>query len=771
MGKRSQKKRRRDRVIDSPPTASSPERSSRGRFRRGIFLLIGLVVIGVAAAFVVYAFKDSLDSKVPAATTSERGPLRVQELPSLSFTPPNKLSVPNDLPESQRDQAVAARDAYRQAVDAHNRDDRASFVGLARKALSSFRQANWLPNELAAFHIVYISLLVEGGQVAQALREGESWLSRYPQSIHHRDTLGELYYRQGQLEFAAGYFEVVAKSYPNSLATQRRLARAYSFLGAQEKARVAVDRCLRLIHFQPGRYPKHRATAETLSVCLQVSHRFYDYHRLAEIAAVIVANNPKHQDALMALGVAERHLGRYDAAVEHLREYLKLASQSSTNLQAIEFDLGVALMKGNRYREAAEVFVTLLTRQPYTSKAYLHLGRALARLGQPERAQGFLEWTRTLAPIDLEVRKEAEYRGARQTARADRSLAHSHRLRGDYAAAERVLRAALRSGDVGHRLYYLEQLEETARAVEALRQVEELGKEIGGNQHVVRGWKAAALALKGDVAQAADLFEKAAQGGDEALRVWGPRLVRLSLDELRDASRARRWVEAVLELGPEPGLEILLARSHFDAGEIEEAWKILDAMSTGTPGWLREHGALWLAYARARLGRDLEKAGHDLETLASSASHMPTYHLARAEWLEAGGGESSKEDAQSIQKVRARAAELRTLQETFRATHKKAAGTATESAKAALLVHAARILYQMGDRKGALREARLAVFAAAEETAALEVLESWLDRPNEIFVRTKVQRELRALDASRRQAPSVEELLKLLLEPEKAKES
>ena len=65
----------------------------------------------------------------------------------------------------------------------------------------------------------------------------------------------------------------------------------------------------------------------------------------------------------------------------------------------------------------------------------------------------------------------------------------------------------------------------------------------------------------------------------------------------------------------------------------------------------------------------------------------------------------------------------------------------------------------MGDRKGALREARLAVFAAAEETAALEVLESWLDRPNEIFVRTKVQRELRALDASRRQAPSVEELL------------
>jgi tetratricopeptide (TPR) repeat protein len=776
MGKRTRKERGKARAGDSPAGAPRPGPSSPspspGRTRRGLFVLIGFIVIGVTAAAVVLTLNKHDARKVLPATPNTPPPLKIRELPSLRITDRHEFSVPKDLPESQQELANAALDAYEKAVEVYGQSDPATFVNLAQKARTLFERARWLPSELAPFHNLYVSLLFDSGQATRALDETEAWLKRYPRSLHHRDLLGSLYRRQGRFELAAQHFEVVAKAYPNSLVTQRRLAQIYSYLGAKDKALVAVDRSLRLIGFQPGRYPRHQSSAETLPVCLQVSHRFLEYKRLAEIAAVVFGKDAKNLNALMALGVAEQNLGRYDEAIEHLREYLKKVPDSSANVQLIELDLGIALIKRNQPRQASEALVSLLTKDPYNSKAYLHLGQALVRLGRPERARQFLEWTHKLAVAERETRHQAKYRNAGQTARADRSLAYSHRLRGEYAAAERVLRNALRPGDVAHSMYYIEQLVETARAVEALAHVEKLGEHVGATHQVARGWKGAALALKGDFAPAAELFEAASKEGGEALQVWGPHLVRLLLDTAGDASRARHWAKALLELGPEPGFEVLLARSHFDAGELEEAWKILNAMLTGTPGWRNEHGALWLARVRARLGRDLESAGRDLEKLASSVAHLPEFHLARAEWLEAGGGESSQQNRQEdIRTARARALKLKALRETYRATRQKACGSASGSARAALLLDAARVLFQMDDRDGALREAKLAVFASPRETPALELLEFWLDRPDEIFVRTKVQSQLRALDGTRGQPPTVAELVERLLAPEEDEES
>ena len=758
MAKRSRKKRHGKGGTRAPQApAPKPPVSPRGT-GRWIFILAGLIGLGVAAAFMAPSSRDRATPKTPPPTAKRPPPPKIQELPGLP-PPPANIRVPTELNESQKELAFLALGNYSEAIGAYRQNDNALFVNLAHKALQIFKRAQWLPRDLAPFHTIYVSLLFNGGHVSRALEEGEAWLKRHPESVHLREMLGKFYYLQKLFEPAGRHFEILAESYPNSLKTQRQLAQVYSSLGAKEKALTAVDRCLTLIGFQPGEAPPRIAGADvTLTVCLQVSHRFYDYEPLADIAEVVLQKKPGDQEALMALGVSERHLGRYDAAIEHLQAYLQVAPKESENAQLVKLDFGIALQKKNRSREAANVLVELLMRKPNSSKAYLHLGQALVRLGQSGPAESFLDRSRKLAPIDREFRRELEYRGLGQTALADRTLAIAHRMGGDYAQAEKVLREALRSGDTGHLVFYVEHLVSTVQVTKALREIQKLGEILGSGHTDVLGWTAQALTLKGEFARAAALLESVCKQGERALRSWGRRHARLCLDHLKDPSRARSSTKALVALGPEPDTKILHARSYFDAGDVEEAWKILDQLSPGTPGWRTEKGALWLTRSRARLGKDLDKAEAELEGLTSKWSYLPETQLARAEFLEA-----KNEKTALASQTRARAVELDTLRQKFLNARQEAGSSDSASTRAAHLLDGARVRYAMGDRDGALQEARLAAFTAPRGTAALDALEAWLDRPDEILEKTKVQRDLYALDKSRAPPPSAADLVKNLL--------
>jgi tetratricopeptide (TPR) repeat protein len=694
--------------------------------------------------------------------------------------PPQDLPIPDELTLPQREKARGALESFAVAINALRQRNPTTFLESSQKAMQLFRQADWIPSEIIPLFNTYVSILYKHGHAELAFRECEDWLKRHPHSVQLRETVAKFYFIENRFDLAARHFETIAESYPNSLRTQRRLILVYSSLGAKEKALGAVDHSLKLIGFQPGRLPRIEADEDALLACLQVTHRFYDYKRLADIAPVVLLKRPDDTEALMALGIAERYLGRYDLAIEHLRDYLQVAPKDSANLHAVELHLAIALLKKNQTREAVEVLVPLLTTKPHSSKSYLHLGKALARLGNPQAAEAFLERSRSLAPIETAMRREKEQRSEGQIAPADRLLALSHRLAGNYAEAESVLRKALQFGNPGHRVYLIEHLVETVRANEALQEIKLLANELGADNSDVLGWTAAALVLQGEFEKGADVFETACQRSSEFLRTWSTHLIRVCLAELHDAPRARRVAESVLEFTSEPRAKIFLARAHFAEGNFEEARKILASTAPGTPDWQTEHGALWLARCRTRLGKELEEAGRDLDMLAASASHLPEYHQARAEWLEAyssGDVPSPREkrpspkekrpspngDETSPLPARKRAAELDALQKKYRATRQKAARADAGTTRAQLLVETARILYKMGDRDGALREARLAAFAAPRETVAFAILEEWLDQPDEIFEQAHVQRELHALDASRPGAPSPAQIIERLI--------
>ena len=66
----------------------------------------------------------------------------------------------------------------------------------------------------------------------------------------------------------------------------------------------------------------------------------------------------------MALGVAQRQLGNYSEAEQHLRRFLELADPDSANRNPVRHDLALTYMRQHKYRAAAEVLAELLLDDP-----------------------------------------------------------------------------------------------------------------------------------------------------------------------------------------------------------------------------------------------------------------------------------------------------------------------------------------------------------------------------------------------------------------------
>ncbi|MFZ3209164.1 MAG: transglycosylase SLT domain-containing protein [Geobacteraceae bacterium] len=110
-----------------------------------------------------------------------------------------------------------------------------------------------------------------------------------------------------------------------------------------------------------------------------------DIRRLAESGTQVV---PYSDEELFRRGITLYDLGKFDQALRSLRA-IPLESRSSDFTNRVTLKTGQALFKARRYREAEELFASLLAATPVrmiADEASFWLGRSLARNGKEDEA-------------------------------------------------------------------------------------------------------------------------------------------------------------------------------------------------------------------------------------------------------------------------------------------------------------------------------------------------------------------------------------------------
>jgi len=112
--------------------------------------------------------------------------------------------------------------------------------------------------------------------------------------------------------------------------------------------------------------------------------------------------DPESADAMAALAEAEEGLGDLSAAETHARRAL----ERSTANPSANFVLGLLFMKRQRYEDARDAFVKVVTLDPDSSKGHYQLSLACARLGDEACSQAHLDlYKQTLRQTEERVQQ------------------------------------------------------------------------------------------------------------------------------------------------------------------------------------------------------------------------------------------------------------------------------------------------------------------------------------------------------------------------------
>jgi predicted Zn-dependent protease len=751
MRKRSQKKR---------------NRSSRWK------LYASVLILCAASISFILLFVWNGKTKPDRQTTAEAPSPEGQPSPAAGDQPrvivdPSTFDIPAHL---DADQQLAAREAVRLhslALAPYWKGDLEEFERLASLAFDSYREADWIFEELGPFHSLLLNVWFEAGELSRALREGREWLERFPDSLDHLQTVGRLEFVAGHFPESAKYLKAFADQRPNSLVVNRQLARVYSAMGDKDSALAAVKRSLELIGFFDNTHESHAEVDATLLAAIKVTHRFYDYEQLRDLTTAHLKLHPEHAQSHMALGVAQRHLGNYSEAEQHLCRFLELADLKSANRNPVRHDLALTYMRQHKYRAAAELLAELLLDDPRYAKAYFQMGKCLTRLQRPDLAKAFTDHSRSLAPSEREERRDFQLRGSGQPILAARARSLSRRFAGDFAGAEDELRRALveHPSNLHLRVFLADHYLECHQFKRASEEIDVLASHVTEEHPDVRGWRATCLAAERP-GEAADILKNLCSR-DDALPPWGLKLARIQLEQLREPAQAQEVLERLLQQEPNPTAQILLGRALCEQGEWERARDVLVQLSPSDHEWFVDAGGVWLALSRIKLEAEGATAARDLEAVSETARHRSEYYDAVAEWTEKYGTQLPFETLTADQ-ARDRHESLKSLE--AREQERMTQAARSEGKEAAThILEAARIRMQRADRPEALRLAQMAAYSDSSAALPWQQLQTWLDRPDEVFLRAEVQAKLPALGDEIQQGPTWQEILDDLLgqvEPE-----
>ncbi len=752
-----------------PVRKRSQQERSRSSRRR---LFTSVLILCVVSTLFILLFVWNRQTPPDRKPTTAAHPPTAQPSQAAGDRPrvivdPSTFEVPATL---NADQQQAAREAIRlhsMALAAYWQDDLKEFARIASMALDKYREAGWIFEELGPFHDLLVNVWFQSGESSRALREGREWLDRFPDSADHLQTVGRLEFVAGHYAESAKYLKAFAEQRPDSLVTSRQLARVFSAMGDKESALAAVERSLELIGFFDGQHESHAEVDATLLTAIEVTHRFYDYEQLRDLTTAYLKLHPEHAQSHMALGVAQRQLGNYPEAERHLRRFLELADAGSANRNPVRHDLALTLMRQHQYRAAADILAELLLDDPRYVQAYFQMGQCLSRLQRPELAEAFTDHSRSLAPSEREQRRDFELRGSGQPLLAARARSLAKRFAGDFAGAERELRLALAEHpeELLLRVFLADHYLECHQIKRACAEIDVLASRLTEEHPDVRGWRATCLAAE-QPAGAADILKDVCSR-DDALPAWGLKLARIQLEQLREPAQAQGTLERLLQQGPNPTAKILLGRALCEQGEWERARDELMQLSPSDHEWFVDAGGVWLARARIKLESDGATAARDLQAVSDTARYRSEYYQAVTEWIERYGtqlpfepltADQARDRYESLKSLEAREREMMT-----QAVRSEGAEAATH------ILEAARIRMQRADRTEALRLARMAAYAASSVSAPWEQLQTWLDQPDEIFLKAEVQAKLRTPGEEIQVRPACQQIVDDLLrqvEPE-----
>ncbi len=672
------------------------------------------------------------------------------------------MAFPANLNPDQLRKLTLAIDFHLQALDAQLESDMNKVLGFSSQALRNYSEAGAIIADLGQLQHMFVVALAQTGRDRDAVRAAQEWLKRFPHSPAQLETLGKLEFKRGAFKEAAESLSRARELRPPSVVLERMLTVVYSSLGSKEDGRASASASLRLIGFPSPGFWGHKEAEATLRTALGAYHRFYDHENALPVALAILERFPGDSMASIAAGIALAQLGRYAEAEKHLARVVDDPERGDE----VRFELGVSIFKKGEPKRALATFGELLERNPHYSRAYFQVGQCLTRLGQVETAQPFFAMAKTLAPSERELVREVEQRGLGKTAEAAKARAKALSLRHQYAEAEKALRGPELNGNPAAAVYLIEWLVEHHRSHDAEAALREASRILGENHPDVAGWRALALAQKGNAQEAISLLVPLAQSNLTA-NPWPRALGLVFLDEQDDPRSAVPWLERALSRPPNTAELVHFARALLAAGDAAAALKRLEPISRGDLEWDEKvRTLLGLALLRTDPARFDEARG-----LIEGAPDSARAGRAGLEaQLELFARSPDPQMRAQVDAARGRLTRHVELDRKVRDLRRQAAAVPWR-AGAAALIQSSRLRIEMGDRPGGLRLAYLADDAAAVAGGRADVtaeaarwLTELLGGPADVFFRLGSLRRWRtaapgepaiqAIDAEARRAAS-----------------
>jgi tetratricopeptide (TPR) repeat protein len=221
---------------------------------------------------------------------------------------------------------------------------------------------------------------VAAGDLDRAVRDLASYVYYHPGEIGPERLLGDLYYRQGQLQKAEATYKHIISYAPLDKETHNRLGSVYATENRIDDAIAEFNRSLPGTDSVPDLVRLHLIKGD-----------FQRYIKEREKAAM---DYPSDAEAQLELGQAFEAIHQPDAAIRYFKRAL---DADPTSIGAVS-GLGLSYLDEARLPEATTQFQTCLARDPYNYACMNNLGATYLQGEHWDKASPLLDSAHKLQP-------------------------------------------------------------------------------------------------------------------------------------------------------------------------------------------------------------------------------------------------------------------------------------------------------------------------------------------------------------------------------------
>jgi len=226
----------------------------------------------------------------------------------------------------------------------------------------------------ADYHSMLGNLLLERGQVNEAVAHFQKALALQPDEAMAHYNFGVALVQKGQIDEAIGQYQEALRLEPDHADAHNNLGEALDEKGQTDEAIRQYQEALRL---KPDHADAHNNLGAALDEKGQTDEAIRQYQAALRL-------KPGHAEAHNNLGLALGRKGQTDEAIRHYQEALRLKPDYTD----AHYNLGVACFQQGRTTEAIQQFQEALRLKPDNTDARRNLEAALAAHSSPPPPPG-----------------------------------------------------------------------------------------------------------------------------------------------------------------------------------------------------------------------------------------------------------------------------------------------------------------------------------------------------------------------------------------------